>query len=166
MTMMERQPIPRRAEERVNHPAHYGGANNPHEPIKIIKHYKLNFALGCVIKYVLRAELKGTPLEDLKKALWYLQDEISEREKTLPREETYIPYLDNTSARAVRGPALLAKTEVVAESITPEQSEVSSESHHACQECINPVEEADDALCDRCHEKRWGRPKVRSVPSH
>lgn len=42
----------------VNHPAHYGGTDNPFEPIKIIEHYDLNFSLGNVIKYTLRAGKK------------------------------------------------------------------------------------------------------------
>lgn len=36
----------------------------------------LDFDLGNVVKYVLRAGRKGDKLTDLKKALWYLQDEI------------------------------------------------------------------------------------------
>ena len=65
--------------EMVNHPAHYGG-DNPMEVIKIIDHYKLGFALGNCIKYTLRADKKGNKLEDLKKAAWYLQHEITKLE--------------------------------------------------------------------------------------
>lgn len=68
------------ADEQVNHPLHYGGIDNPHEPIKIIEHYALNFSLGCVIKYVLRPG-KGKFLQDLKKARWYLDREIARLEK-------------------------------------------------------------------------------------
>lgn len=71
------------AEERremVNHPRHYGGADNPLEVIKIIDFYKLNFNLGNAVKYILRHENKGTPLEDLKKARWYLDYEIKKHE--------------------------------------------------------------------------------------
>lgn len=63
-------------ENKVNHPAHYGGESNPFEPIKIIEHYDLNFMLGNCIKYVLRAGKKGNKLEDLEKALWNLQREV------------------------------------------------------------------------------------------
>ena len=45
--------------EAVNHPKHYGGEDNPLEVIKIINHYGLNFELGNVLKYVLRADKKG-----------------------------------------------------------------------------------------------------------
>jgi hypothetical protein len=65
-----------------NRPAYYGGKDNPHEPIKIIEYYKLNFNMGNVVKYILRAGLK-TPdkIEDLKKAIWYLGREIENLEK-------------------------------------------------------------------------------------
>ena len=61
---------------------HYGGEDNPHEPKKIIKHYKLRFNLANVIKYVLRAGIKYPTYEgkikDLEKAIDYLKDEIIE----------------------------------------------------------------------------------------
>lgn len=63
--------------EAVNHPKHYGGEDNPLEVIKIINHYGLNFELGNVLKYVLRADKKGNRKQDLQKALWYLQHEIN-----------------------------------------------------------------------------------------
>lgn len=63
--------------EAVNHPKHYGGKDNPLEVINIINHYKLNFELGNLIKYVLRADNKGNRKQDLQKALWYLQYEIN-----------------------------------------------------------------------------------------
>lgn len=67
--------------ETVNHPAHYGGADNPYEAIKVIDAWGLGFCLGNTIKYIARAGKKGDALEDLKKARWYLDYEISEREK-------------------------------------------------------------------------------------
>ena len=65
--------------EAVNHPKHYGGEDNPLEVIKIINHYDLNFELGNVLKYVLRADKKGSRKQDLQKALWYLQHEINKQ---------------------------------------------------------------------------------------
>ena len=41
----------------------------------------LGFNLGNAVKYISRAEAKGTPIEDLKKAMWYLDREIQNREK-------------------------------------------------------------------------------------
>lgn len=65
--------------ERVNHPEHYGG-DNPLEVIKIIVYYKLGFSLGNAIRYILRSDNKANKLEDLKKAAWYLQHEITKLE--------------------------------------------------------------------------------------
>jgi len=72
--------------EAVNHPSHYGGADNPYEAIKVIRAWNLGFELGNTVKYISRAgkkdkEGKDNRIEDLKKALWYLQYEINELEK-------------------------------------------------------------------------------------
>lgn len=63
----------------VNRPPHYtaGGI----ETIDYIEAKGLNYHLGNVVKYVSRAGLKGSTLEDLKKAKWYLEREINNREK-------------------------------------------------------------------------------------
>lgn len=57
--------------EKVNHPNHYGGEDNPYEAIKIIEAHDLNFVEGNVVKYLLRYKLKNG-FEDLQKALWYM----------------------------------------------------------------------------------------------
>ncbi len=62
--------------ETVNHPAHYGGADNPYETIKVIDAWKLNFNLGNALKYISRAGKKGKAIEDLEKAAFYLNHEI------------------------------------------------------------------------------------------
>lgn len=61
----------------VNHPDHYGGADNPYEAIKVIEAWGLGFCLGNAVKYISRAGKKGAAVEDLKKARWYLDREIS-----------------------------------------------------------------------------------------
>lgn len=66
--------------EAVNNPAHYGGKDNPYEAIKVIDAHSLGFCLGNAVKYILRAEHKGSAVEDLKKAVWYLNHEIGKRE--------------------------------------------------------------------------------------
>ena len=63
----------------VDHPAHYGGADNTYEAIKVIEAWELGFNLGNVIKYISRAGKKGSKLEDLKKAQWYLNREIEKQ---------------------------------------------------------------------------------------
>lgn len=67
--------------EAVNHPAHYGGADNPYEAIKVIEAWALGFNLGNTVKYISRAGKKGSSIEDLKKAAWYLNREIANQEK-------------------------------------------------------------------------------------
>ena len=70
--------------ENVNHPEHYGGKENPYEAIKVIRAWELGFSLGNTIKYIARAGKKDPSkrIEDLHKAMWYLQEEInSEYEK-------------------------------------------------------------------------------------
>ena len=64
----------------VNHPPHYraGGI----ETIDFIEAKDLNYRLGNVVKYVSRAGKKASdPIEDLKKAAWYLEREIAARER-------------------------------------------------------------------------------------
>jgi hypothetical protein len=41
----------------------------------------MNFCLGNAIKYIMRSELKGKQIEDLKKAVWYINREIDRLEK-------------------------------------------------------------------------------------
>ena len=67
--------------EMVDHPEHYGGKDNVYEAIKIIEAYNMNFNLGNVIKYTLRAGKKLDGVEDLKKAVWYLNREIGRPNK-------------------------------------------------------------------------------------
>jgi hypothetical protein len=65
--------------EQVDHPAHYGGADNPYEAIKVIEAWGLGFCLGNCVKYISRAGKKGDAIEDLRKARWYLDREIAIR---------------------------------------------------------------------------------------
>jgi hypothetical protein len=41
----------------------------------------MSFNLGNAIKYIWRCEKKGNKIEDLRKALWYIEDEIKNNEK-------------------------------------------------------------------------------------
>ncbi len=65
-------------EDFVNHPAHY--TQGKIETIEFIEDKKLNYHLGNVIKYITRAKHKGTELQDLKKAQWYLNRYIENKE--------------------------------------------------------------------------------------
>jgi hypothetical protein len=63
------------ADDMVNHPPHYktGGI----ETIDFIEAKNLGYNLGNVVKYISRADYKGDRLENLKKAQWYLNREVS-----------------------------------------------------------------------------------------
>ena len=67
--------------EMVDHPLHYGGENNQYEAIKVIEAWDLDFHLGNTVKYISRAGKKDKELQDLKKALWYLERKIKNLEK-------------------------------------------------------------------------------------
>jgi len=71
--------------EQVNHPQHYGGENNVYETIKVIDAWGLGFSLGNTVKYISRAgkKEKNKELQDLKKALFYLQHHIDNLEKNV-----------------------------------------------------------------------------------
>jgi hypothetical protein len=65
--------------EAVNNPAHYGGADNPYEAIKVIDAWDLNFNLGNTVKYIARCGKKDDEIQELEKAAWYLNNEIKKR---------------------------------------------------------------------------------------
>ena len=68
--------------DNVNHPSHYNSHPSGIECIEIARHH--NFNIGNSIKYLWRAGLKSEEgmedtdkqIEDLNKAIWYIQDEI------------------------------------------------------------------------------------------
>lgn len=66
----------------VNHPSHYTDNPKGIDLIDMIGH--LPFPRGAAIKYIYRAGKKGdheTEVEDLRKAIWFLQREITELTK-------------------------------------------------------------------------------------
>ena len=76
----------KQSEDMVNNPSHYGGKDNPYEAIKVIRAWGLGFNLGNTVKYISRAGKKYGDtklLEDLKKARWYLDDEIKHLEQQI-----------------------------------------------------------------------------------
>ena len=68
--------------EAINHPSHYNSGKI--ETIDAIEDWGFGqgFNLGNAIKYISRANHKNDCIEDLKKALWYLNREINRLEKT------------------------------------------------------------------------------------
>lgn len=61
----------------VNHPEHYTDHPSGVECIQITEH--MGFCLGNAIKYIWRADLKGNAIQDLEKAIWYIQRELERR---------------------------------------------------------------------------------------
>lgn len=57
-------------QEMINHPKHY--TQGTIEVSDFIIDQKLDFLAGNIVKYVCRHKFKGTPVQDLKKARWYL----------------------------------------------------------------------------------------------
>lgn len=77
---------PQVANDSVNHPSHYTSHPSGIECIEITRHYC--FSIGNAIKYLWRAGLKKDAgledrqkeIEDLKKAIWYINDRIKQLE--------------------------------------------------------------------------------------
>lgn len=73
--------------DNVNHPAHYTSHPSGIECIEITRHY--SFDIGNAIKYLWRNGLKNDygrnpidkQIEDLNKAVWYINDQIKLLEK-------------------------------------------------------------------------------------
>lgn len=73
----------------VNKPSHY--ADTSIEPIQVIEDWGLGFCLGNAIKYIKRAghkkssslDDKSKEIQDLNKAIWYLQRRILELDNNL-----------------------------------------------------------------------------------
>jgi hypothetical protein len=63
----------------VNHPKHYTTHPSGVECIQITEH--MGFNLGNAMKYIWRADEKMNAIEDLRKAVWYVQREIAKRLK-------------------------------------------------------------------------------------
>jgi len=75
--------------ENVNHPPHYGGADNPYEHVKVAEAlgwHRDAMIYNCT-KYLWRLGRKdgAAILEDLRKAMWYLDRRIKSLEATPAR---------------------------------------------------------------------------------
>lgn len=79
-------------EEKINHPSHYGGADNPYEVIKVLENWlSREEFIGAlkfnVIKYQARAGKKGseTAEADAAKAAWYANYLAAYLRRTMPK---------------------------------------------------------------------------------
>lgn len=83
------------SKENVNHPEWYNEHPSGVECIEIARHYC--FSIGNAIKYLWRAGLKKDAalsdkekeVEDLKKAVWYINDRIKELELEILKEKPF-----------------------------------------------------------------------------
>ena len=66
----------------VNNPTHYKNHPSGIECIEITKH--MSFCIGNAMKYLWRADEKGAPIQDLRKAIRYIEIEIQRREAIAP----------------------------------------------------------------------------------
>lgn len=64
-------------DDAVHHPKHYTSHPSGVECITVTRH--MGFNLGNAMKYIWRADLKHDAIEDLRKARWYINDEIERR---------------------------------------------------------------------------------------
>lgn len=73
MSNIDKQQVKALGEERVNHPQHYNQGQI--EVIDYIEDIGMgeDFCAGNAIKYLSRYKYKNNPLEDLKKAKWYVE---------------------------------------------------------------------------------------------
>jgi hypothetical protein len=67
-------------DDHVNHPKHYNSDPSGIETIDYIEHKSL--CIGTAIKYLDRAPYKGHQIQDLEKAIWYVQREIQRLGRT------------------------------------------------------------------------------------
>ena len=73
----EFQEIPQPTEDAVNNPKHYTSHPSGIECLDVTRH--MSFNLGNATKYIWRCDLKKDAIEDLRKAIFYLNDEINLR---------------------------------------------------------------------------------------
>ena len=59
----------------INHPSHYTSHPSGVEAITVTEH--MSFNVGNAMKYLFRHGLKGSALDDLRKARWYIDREIA-----------------------------------------------------------------------------------------
>lgn len=74
----------------ITHPAHYT-AGRRYEPKDVIRDWELNFNLGSAVKYISRAGRKDDMIQDLKKAIQFIQFEIDYLERGQDNAERNTP---------------------------------------------------------------------------
>ena len=87
----------------INNPSHYAEGRQ-YEPIAVIEDWQLNYRLGNAVKYISRAGRKQNAIEDLRKAVWYIEREIESLEGARsPYSVTYQDVLEDAAYEASMG---------------------------------------------------------------
>ena len=87
----------------INSPSHYAEGRQ-YEPIAVIEDWQLNYRLGNAVKYISRAGRKQNAIEDLRKAVWYIEREIETLEGTRsPYAVSYRDVLEDAAYEAANG---------------------------------------------------------------
>jgi hypothetical protein len=63
--------------EEVDHPDHYNSSPSGVECIDVAEHMPFN--VGNAMKYLWRCDEKSNAIQDLKKAIWYIERELKRR---------------------------------------------------------------------------------------
>jgi len=64
--------------DNIHHPAHY--TQGKIEVIEFLEDQKFDFRIASAVKYLCRYRYKGKPVEDLRKAIWYINRVIEQLE--------------------------------------------------------------------------------------
>ena len=72
--------------DHINHPPHY---TKGIECADYIESHEMDFFQGNAVKYLTRFRHKGTPIDDLKKAQWYVNRLIQIEEKKSPQKKKH-----------------------------------------------------------------------------
>ena len=89
----------------INHPSHYTEGRK-YETIEVIEDWALSYRLGNAVKYLSRAGRKdpAKTVEDLKKAVWYIEREIAALEgERSPYAVSYQDILEDAAYDAAHG---------------------------------------------------------------
>ena len=74
-----------------------------------IREQELNFHLGNAIKYICRAGYKDSKIQDLKKAIHYLENELEHEENISIRASKGIPKKIQSEIRFIEDEKILSK---------------------------------------------------------
>lgn len=116
---------PSASADMVNHPPHYTGHPSGVECIEVSEH--LPFCLGNAFKYLFRRDAKGNPLENIEKAIWY----VNRHNETYP-EKPNLP----TDAREALGLIVVHEPHPIAAAMLIIAGEEQCGAYDACVEML------------------------------